>query len=339
MSKTITVSTNDPKKASFMLTLRATVVSYVEAVPENLILRSYEGEAAFQSTTIRTTLDKPLVIHKVIPDRPEVKFTLTPPTGTPVAQDGAFTLTLEAPADSPPGVLAGRVTLSTNIPEQPEVMLNYNITVQKTLTVSPPEVHMNVSTRPYKVTTETAVDAYADATGQAVTGTLETNRDYPVTDVGDKYLQVRFPDGSLGWVEWARVKKAYGGTVTSIWVTKHKGEGFAVLDAKSDLEAVSVRTEPKQPGAYLVTIQYDGPMEEKTHRGTVTLATNDPREPSLTIPVNITVGQASRERQARPLQPPVVRPGLKPATQAPIQPSQLPQPARPLQPPGGGDKK
>lgn len=338
MTKSVTVTTNDPKKPTFVLNLKAEIITYVETVPETLVLRAYEGEAASQTAEVKTTLDKPLVIQKVTPDRPEVQFTLTPPAGTPVARDAAYKLTLSAPADRPAGMFSGKVTLSTNVPEQPEVTLNYNINVQKILTISPPEVYMNVSTRPYKVTAETAVEAFTDTTAQSVAGTLEAGRDYAVADVGDKYLQIRFPDGKLGWVEWARVKKTYGGTTNSVWVTKYKGEGFEVKDAKADLEVLTVRADPKQPGSYLITLQYEGPMDEKSYNGTVTLATNDPREPSLAIPVHITVGQTNNQRATRTPATPLTRPDRKLAPAAPAQPLKPVQPVRPLQPPGGGQK-
>lgn len=334
MSKSITVATNDPKKATFVLNLKASIITYVDVVPENVALRAYEGEAASQTAEVRTTLDKPLVIQKVTPDQADIKFTLAPPAGTPVAKDAAYKLTLEAPANRPPGMYAGKVTLATNVPEQPEVTVNYNINVQKILTVSPPEVHMSVSTRPYKVTAEAAVDAYTDTTAAAVAGTLEAGKDYAVADMGDKYIQIRFPDGKLGWVEWAKVKKTYGGTTNSVWVTKYKGEGFAIQGASSDLEVLSVSTAPKQPGSYLVTVQYEGPMEQKTFDGKITLATNDPTEPSLTIPVHITVGQANQERSLRPPTAPLTRPDRK--LTAPMAPA---QPVRPLPPPGDGEKK
>ena len=339
MSKTITVSTNDPKKASFVLTLKANIISYVDVIPETIALRSYMGEPASQTAEVRTTLDKPLVIQKVKPDQPDIKFTLAPPAGTPVAKDSAYKLTLEAPADRPAGMFGGKVTLITNVPEQPEVTVNYNINVQKVLTVSPPEVYMNVSTRPYKVAAEAPVDAYADTTAQAVAGTIEAGKDYAVADMSDKYIQIRFPDGKLGWVEWAKVKKTYGGTTNSVWVTKYKGEGFALQGAQSDLTVLSVSTAPKQPGSFLVTVQYEGPMEQKTYEGKITLATNDPKEPSLTIPVHITVGQVNQERSLRPPSAPLTRPDRKLAPVLPAQPLQPAQPVRPLEPPGGGEKK
>lgn len=339
MSKAITVTTNDPKKATFVLTLKANIITYIDIIPEMLSLRSYEGETASQTAEIRTTLDKPLVIQKVTPDQPGVKVTLTPPAGTPVAKDASYKLLLEAPADRPAGMFAGKITLATNVPEQPEVDVNYNINVQKILTVSPPEVFMNVSTRPYKVAAQAAVDAFADTTAQAVAGTLEAGKDYAVADVGDKYIQIRFPDGKLGWVEWAKVDKTYGGTTNSLWVTKYKGEGFAIQDAKADLEVLTVNAAAKQPGSYLVTVQYQGPMEEKTFEGKITLTTNDPKEPSLAVPVHITVGQVNREQAPRPIAAPLTRPDRKLAPPSPVQPVQPARPVRPLQPPGGGEKK
>ena len=70
----------------------------------------------------------------------------------------------------------------------------------------------------------------------------------------------------------------------------------------------------------------------------ITLTTNDPKEPSLTVPVHITVGQTNRERALRSPSAPMARPDRKLAAPMPqpIQPAPL---ARPLQPPGGGDKK
>jgi hypothetical protein len=310
----------------------------VEVIPEVVSVRSYVGEAASQTVEVRTTLDKPLVVQKVTPDQPDVKFTLAPPPGTPVAKDSSYKLTLEAPAGRPAGMYAGKVVLTTNVPDQPEVNVNYNINVQKDLTVSPPEVWMNISTRPYKVTAEAAVEAWTDPAAQTAAGTLEAGRDYAVADVNDKYLQVRFPDGKLAWVEWAKVKKTYGGTTNSLWVTKYKGEGFELKDPKADLEVLAVKAEPKQPGSYLLTVQYEGPMAAKTFEGKITVATNDPKEPTLTIPVHITVGSQDRERALRAPAAPLARPNAKMAPAVHAQPVPA-QPVRPLTPPGGGEKK
>jgi len=42
-------------------------------------------------------------------------------------------------------------------------------------------------------------------------------------------------------------------------------------------------------------------MEQKTYEGKITLATNDPKEPSLTIPVHITWDKSTRNGRSAPL--------------------------------------
>lgn len=329
--------------------MKTTILTYVDVLPqENANLRAYEGEAASQELEIKTSRDNPLVIHKVETDNPKLAYTLTPPAGTPVPKDQSYKLKLETAADMLTGTFGGILKLSTNVPEQPLVNINYSVNIQKLITVSPPQVVMNISLRPYKVQPQAPVDALAEASASAApVGALEEGRDYPVSDIRNDFAQIRFPDGKLGWVELKKVKPFYGGTQNSIWVTKHQRPGtpptagaptpsenapdFQVKGAVSDLAFLKLTVEPKQPGAFMTTILYEGPMEEKTFQGKVTLKTNDAREPEIIVPVQITVGQLDRERALRP---PVDRPEMRQ-----IQKLQPVQPIRPVAKPGDASEQ
>lgn len=330
-----------------MLTLKTTIITYVDVLPqESAYLRAFEGEAASQELEIKTSRDNPLVIQKVESDNPKLAYTLTPPAGTPVPKDQSYKLKLETAADMMPGTYGGTLKLSTSVPEQPQLNINYSVNIQKLITVSPPQVFMNISLRPYKIQPSAPVDALTDASASASpVGALEAGKDYPVSDIRNDFAQIRFPDGKLGWVELKKVKPFYGGTQSSIWITKHLSPGtppaagaptpsenapdFQVKGAVSDLAFLKLAVEPKQPGAFMTTILYEGPMEEKTFQGKVTLKTNDAREPEILIPVQINVGSMDRERTLRP---PVDRPDMKPFQK--LQPAQPGQPIRPVAKPG-----
>ena len=324
----------------------------MDVAPDSAYIRTFEGEAGSQTVELKPAQEKSFTIQKVDLDNPKLKYTMAPPMGTAIAKDQSVKLTLESPADLPAGNSAGMIKLTTNLAEQSEVDVSYTISIQKLITIAPAQVFMNISLRPYKVQAPAAMNALAEPSPTAAqAGALEAGKDYPVSEVQQGYVQVRFPDAKLGWVELAKVKPSYGGTQNSIWVSKHQASlaapppaapeaagqaaqapppsgndpNFKVISAKSDLAFLKFTVESKQAGAFLVSIVYEGPMEGKTFQGTITLKTNDAKEPEIQVPLQITLGQTSQ-------------PGVHSAPSHPeIKPIAVPPPQRPAAKPG--DKK
>ena len=292
----------------------------MDVAPDSAYIRTFEGEAGSQTVELKPAQEKSFTIQKVDLDNPKLKYTLAPPMGTAIAKDQSVKLTLESPADLPSGNSQGMIKLTTNLAEQSEVDVSYTVNVQKLITVAPAQVFMNISLRPYKIQAQAAMNALAEPSPTAAqAGALEAGKDYPVSEVQQGYVQVRFPDAKLGWVELAKVKPSFGGTQNSVWVSKHLGTSaapkpaapanagqpaasppppgndpnFKVTGAASDLAFLRLALEPKQAGAFLVNIVYEGPMEEKTFQGSITLKTNDAKEPEIQVPVQITVGQTA----------------------------------------------
>jgi hypothetical protein len=329
-------------KNTFVLTLKATIISYVEVNPDSAYIRAFEGEKGSQTLELKPAQNITFTVRNVELDNPRMKYTMAPPAGTSIARDQSVNFTLESPADLPPGNSSGMIKLATNLADQPEVDIAYTINVQKLISVAPAQVIMNVSLRPYKILAPAAVIALADPIANSVqAGTLETGKDYPVTEMVQGYVQVRFPDGKQGWVELAKVKPYYGGTQNTLWISKHQissaaapppaapaaagqavspppgnDPNFKVTGAVSDLAFIKLLVEPKQAGSFLVTIDYDGPMEEKTIPGNITLATNDAREPEIRVPIQITVGKTTQAQQSMRGKgaPPVLKPVASPMT-------------------------
>jgi len=348
VSKTVTVTTSDPQKNTFVLTLKGTIISYVDVNPDSAYIRTFEGETGSQTVELKAAQDKSFTVQKVVVDNPKLNYTLAPPMGTVIAKDQSIRITVASPADMPSGNSQGTIKITTNLADQPEVELPWTVTVQKLITIAPAQVFMNISLRPYKIQAAAVLNAMAEPSPTAApAGALEAGKDYPVSDVQKNYVQIRFPDAKLGWVELAKVKPSFGGTQNSIWVSKHQapsavpppaapaGAGqaaqpqpptgndpdFKVTDAKCDLAFVKLTVESKQTGAYTVSIVYEGAMEEKTFKGTITLTTNDAKEPQIQVPLQITLGQTSE----RGMHPVSSRPELKPVTA----PMTLRPPAKP----------
>lgn len=135
--KTVNVSTNDPKMASFQLAIKATVKAIVDVQPsENQQLGLvYQGEAQERTFTITATDGTPFEVKSVQADDATLKWDLK------MADDKkSATLKVEVPADHAPGPLNGRFLLATTHPNAESLSLNLFGTIRPPLTVYPPQV-------------------------------------------------------------------------------------------------------------------------------------------------------------------------------------------------------
>ena len=135
--KTINVSTNDPKMATFQLAIQATVKAIVDVQPsENQQLGLvYQGQAQERTFTITATDGTPFEIKSVQAEDPALPWDLQ------VAPDKkSATLKVQVPADHAPGPINGRFVLATTHPKAETLTLNLFGTIRPPLSVYPPQV-------------------------------------------------------------------------------------------------------------------------------------------------------------------------------------------------------
>lgn len=132
--KTINVSTNDPKMASFQLAIKATLKAILDVQPsENQRLGLvFQGQPQESTFTLTATDGTPFDIKTVQADDPALQWDLTQ---SPDKKSATFKVIL--PADHAPGPLNGRFVLTTTHPKVETLTLNLYGTIRAPLTVYP----------------------------------------------------------------------------------------------------------------------------------------------------------------------------------------------------------
>ncbi len=135
--KTINVSTNDPKMASFQLAIKATLKAILDVQPsENQQLGLvFQGQPQERTFTIASADGTPFEIKSVQADDPALQWDLTRSEDKKSA-----TLKVAVPADHAPGPLNGRFVLTTTHPKAETLNLNLFGTIRPPLTVYPTQV-------------------------------------------------------------------------------------------------------------------------------------------------------------------------------------------------------
>jgi hypothetical protein len=135
--KTISVTTNDPRLASFQLALKADVRSILTVLPSETqqLGLAYQGQALEKSFTITADDGTPFQIKSVECQDPALAYDLS------VAKDQkSAVLKVILPPSHPAGLVTGRFTLATTYPKVPSLHLNVFGTVREALTIQPKEV-------------------------------------------------------------------------------------------------------------------------------------------------------------------------------------------------------
>lgn len=291
MQKTINVETNDETKRFIVFTLKINLVTFLEINPEFANISTFKGEEGKISINIKSPKYINFKINKIDIDNPKLKYKIDPPKNEIEKKEKGYTLTLIAPASLEPKIYAGKITVITNIKEQPTAEINYRINIQDFITVSPENITMNVSDRIFKIIALEDLPIYGkNSIDSPIMGTLKKDEDAFVSIVEGEFAQIRYEGNKNGYISMEKTKKIYGGSSINVSVQKHKGEPLEIIKVECDLPFIKVEYKSIQTNYYTIALSYEGKMEEKTYNGNLTIYTNDKEQPVIKKPIVINVG-------------------------------------------------
>jgi hypothetical protein len=122
--KEINVTTNDPNKGAFVLTIYATIREILSITPPYII--------NFEKVAIKSRLDMPIkvtnngkvnVIISVIDVNPALNLSISPSKNIIVKPGKTKDLLLKLDSGKDPGIIEGTILMKTNIPILPEKII------------------------------------------------------------------------------------------------------------------------------------------------------------------------------------------------------------------------
>ena len=169
ISKSTSVSTNDPNNASFQLIIKADIKEIISIKPSDNIQMGlvFKGQKQEKEFTLTATDDTPFSISQVDSTDAALKYELKMSDDKKSATFKVF-----LPEDHPVGPITGKFTLTTTHPKVPTLILNTFGTIREPLTVYPQELTFaglskefleknptdNMLTKPITIAYETASD-------------------------------------------------------------------------------------------------------------------------------------------------------------------------------------
>jgi hypothetical protein len=142
IAKDVTVLTNDPSNPLFTLTIKGEVQPWVDAQPGYFRFVHVVGEPAPTGTQTVWSSDLPgLEITAAESPLPHLSLAVRPATEQerdPLGRGRQWAVVATLASDAPAGPLQGEVTLRTNHPRQPELVLPVAGFVKGVVQVSPP---------------------------------------------------------------------------------------------------------------------------------------------------------------------------------------------------------
>lgn len=295
ISKTATVTTNDPEQPSLRLVMNATVTTFIDILPRDTVsFRQYRGEEKKEEVTIKSNEPGEFKINDVQLTGEGLKHELTK------AGAGEYKLALWLDKATPVGSVNGTAKLLTSSAKEPEVTVMVRGTVLGQISVNPSTLYFRVDTGSKDVVALSAnlnVRKTGDATSEVVG---KANKDDAMTvleEAGD-WTKVKLANGVEGWVAKKYVAPAQGAAAkqskvlnvshreaTAFQVTSSSVEGSQIKP-----EALKVDTKPVKEGqSYQITVTYDGGLPKGQYTGALILKTTDKQEPEVKVPVYIVV--------------------------------------------------
>jgi len=147
ITKTVTVTSNDPVNGTVHLQAKATVKALIDVSPsEHVYFRVFRGDDQPTKRVLKITSDddNPFEITKVSSTNPAIETNLVDlkKTGEADGTGGAYRLEVDVKDDAPIGPLTGVVTLATTHSKVPSMTLNINGQVLGEVIVTPQKVYL-----------------------------------------------------------------------------------------------------------------------------------------------------------------------------------------------------
>jgi len=180
ISKSATVTSNDPANPNMTLVLKAIVKPYVDILPQGYVrFSALQGEASTQSVTLVTEEKAPFKVEKVDTpaDKAWLKAKISPVAEkdrTPGKGDNVqYKIDITLEKDAPVGLLNEKVVAYTNVPKAPTVEITVSGLVRPVISVTPQQINFGNITSGSEPTTRNVI----------VSHNKEEKKDFKVTKV------------------------------------------------------------------------------------------------------------------------------------------------------------
>ncbi len=194
-TKRVTVTTNDPRNASFKLSLTGTVKPYVTATPSRLRLSGVKPNEEIIETVRLSVVPDNVELQVVESSKPS-RFRATLQPGP---EPKTYDLTIVGQPPFKEGTNSAKILINTGLPDQPTITIPVIVNVPHRVQITPTKLFVRDSTRagrPYEVIVtnngDTPVEVLSATTGnpniKPLVEELEKGKRYRVTlEIADGY--------------------------------------------------------------------------------------------------------------------------------------------------------
>lgn len=248
VTKTVTVTTNDPAKSRFVLEIKANITVPIDVQPmDSVSLTAKLGEVKTQELTLKAMDGKPFDIVSV-KDVPGITAKIEPvveagakapaaKAGTIAAGSATYKLTISTKADAPVGRSFQALEVATSHPKVPSLRINVSLLVQGEVEVVPERVYLQ------------SVPPMPTADGKPA------------------------PTTPPAMAQTVKIRKTTGNPL------KIEGVSSSDPDFSTSLKTVSDGRE------FDLEIKYTGKAGRGMVSAQVVIKTNEPKQPTITVPV------------------------------------------------------
>jgi len=314
MTKSVTITSNDPDQKQIILQMKGTLVSMADAIPANVYIRTDRINRAPSHFLIRPHEKNPFKVKAVTSDLDFLSFDVkevkdpanVPPGSNLRARKGDYLITATIGGNVPIGEVTGNITALTTSKLTPKVKVSVRGSITGLITAIPRRVYIRIS-KPQTFVTPTQdvlkVRRQPNMQSPEVSEVKKGDRLQVMPTAAnvvsqDDWERVRTPDRRIGFVlakftkeiqPDVRAQPALSNTRT-VQVRKSQGNPFQMKRVNCTINGVSVETATVEDGrAYSVTLTYDGDLGRGAHKGELVIMTDDKEEPTLKVPVFVQI--------------------------------------------------
>jgi uncharacterized protein YgiM (DUF1202 family) len=308
LQKSITVDTNDPEKSRTVLNVRASVKQYVTSTMDIVRFQGEKGQDFSQELTLTTAYEKPITLSNArvdAKDPDDFMVELTPVDKGPEDGQKSYKLKVTLRADAAVGDHRGTIRIDAAGSPQDIVEIPIYAHILGPITAQPPVVTFHSRTFPDTVvTTENVNIRELPNTSSNIIMKTEKGRVLEVTMQNAEWYQVVATEDrqsktttrrNMGWInkKYVRADKQEAPPVSQTVSLIDKKGTFKVLEYKISFPELTLDLHPATGNGrqYELTVSVAPGKElpKNVPPGKITIRTDSPDEPELTIPVYIMV--------------------------------------------------
>lgn len=305
IEKYVTVTTNDPARAQFKLTLKADLKDYVEIQPTDQVRFTVStGESATQELILTPGYKDPIHLKDPVSSSDILEATLTP-SGPENNKEQQYTLKLTLKDNVKVGNQNMTVRLTAEGSPQSEISIPVFALVKGPIAVNPAMITFVLKSYPEEVATTGAADLkqQAEATspsaislpvGTALRVINQTPQWYQVITQPSTDEALAKIANRVGWVLKSITKvtkEAPDAAPQTVELKKNNGQPFKVLSYSVSLPDVKAEMVPGGAGRSYTLRLTLGKVTKKaqTVPGALQVKTDDPEQPDVSVPVYLIV--------------------------------------------------